>query len=93
VDYSVSTNLPTGGEFPNLHVVHAVRVDLTDPDIRLHTTPRISDYAANAREVGGRTVSDYLKTYDVQAAINANFLVRVITICLPERRWMFTGSR
>src|SRR5262245_58660526 len=46
LDYSVSTNTPSA-EFPNHHVVHALRVDLADPDIRLHTTPRISDYVAN----------------------------------------------
>src|SRR5436190_12647293 len=40
VDHSVSTNIPGGGGFPNHHVVHALRIDLTDPDIRLHSTPR-----------------------------------------------------
>ncbi|MBI2946315.1 MAG: phosphodiester glycosidase family protein [Verrucomicrobia bacterium] len=72
IDYSVSTNLP-GGDFPNRHVVHAFRVDLTDPDIRFFTTPRISSYSAGVREIGALTVSDFLKTYKVQAAINANF--------------------
>src|SRR6266511_2707496 len=73
VDYSVSTNIPSGGDFPNLQVVHSFRVDLTDPDIRLLTTPRISNYAAGDRETGGLTVSDFLKTHHLQAAINANF--------------------
>jgi Phosphodiester glycosidase/Purple acid Phosphatase, N-terminal domain len=73
VDHSVSTNIPSGGDFPNLHVVHALRVDLADPDIRLLTTPRISDYVADVREIGALTVSDFLQTYHVQAAINANF--------------------
>jgi hypothetical protein len=73
VDYSVSTNLPSGGEFPNLAVVHAFRVDLTDPDIRLLTTPRTSNYLAGDRETGGLTVSDFLRTHQLQAAINANF--------------------
>lgn len=73
VDHSVSTNLPSGGEFPNHHVVHAMRVDLTDPDVRLFTTPRIANYTAGSREVGGLTVSDFLKTHRVQAAVNANF--------------------
>jgi hypothetical protein len=73
VDYSVSTNIPAGGEFPNLQVVHAFRVDLTDPDIRLLTTPRISNYIAGDRETGGLTTSDFLRTHHVQAAINANF--------------------
>jgi len=73
VDYSVSTNISAGGDFSNLQVVHAFRVDLTDPDIRLFTTPRISNYVAGDRETGGLTVSDFLKTYHLQAAINANF--------------------
>jgi len=72
VDHSASTNLP-GGDFPNRQVVHAFRVDLTDPDIRFFTTPRISSYSAGVREIGALTMSDFLKTYKVQAAINANF--------------------
>jgi hypothetical protein len=73
VDYSVSTNFPGDGGFPRLQVAHAFRVDLTDPDIRLLTTPRISNYAAGSSEVGGLTTSDFLRTHHLQAAINANF--------------------
>jgi hypothetical protein len=73
VDHSVSTNTP-GGTIPRLQVVHALRVDLTDPDIRLETTPRLaSNYASGIREVVGLTVSDFLKSRGLQAAINANF--------------------
>ena len=35
VDHSVGTNTPGGTDFPSLLVVHALRIDLTDPDIRL----------------------------------------------------------
>src|ERR1051326_5240740 len=73
VDFSVSTNLSAGGDFSNLQVVHAFRVDLSDPDIRLLTTPRISGYSSGSRETGGLTVSDFLRTHHLQAAINANF--------------------
>jgi hypothetical protein len=73
VDYSVSTNIPSGGNLPRLQVVHAFRVDLTDPDIRLLTTPPISNYVAGSSEVGGLTTSDFLTTNHLQAAINANF--------------------
>jgi hypothetical protein len=72
IDFSVSTNTP-GGDFPRLQVVYAFRVDLTDPDIKLFTTPRRSPYVEGSQEVGGLTVSDFVKTYGVQAAINANF--------------------
>ncbi|HTG44603.1 MAG TPA: phosphodiester glycosidase family protein, partial [Verrucomicrobiae bacterium] len=43
------------------------------PDIRLLTTPRRSDYVEGVREVGGYTVSEFLKNNRVQAGINANF--------------------
>src|SRR5262245_55807739 len=72
VDYSVSSNTP-GGNLPNLQVVHAFRVDLTDPDIRLFTSAQSSNYVAGASEVGGLTTSDFLKSNHLQAAINANF--------------------
>jgi len=73
IDYSVSTNVPGSGDFSNLQVAHAFRVDLKDPDIRLFTTPRIDNYVAGDREVGGLTVSDFLRTNGLQIAINANF--------------------
>jgi hypothetical protein len=47
IDHAVGTNDPSiSGNFPRLQVVHCVRVDLTDPDIQLFTTPRASSYAA-----------------------------------------------
>jgi hypothetical protein len=73
IEYSVSTNIPSGAEFPNHHVVHALRIDLSDPDIRLLTTPRLENYVEGSSEVGGLTVSDFLRTHHLQAAINANF--------------------
>lgn len=72
VDHVVGTNKPGGGGYVELQVMHAVRVDLTDPDIRLFTTPRLSNYVANVREVGGLTVSNFLTAYHLQVAINAN---------------------
>ena len=73
VEHSCGTNLPSAGDFPNRQVVNALRVDLTDPDIRLMTTPRLDNYVAGSREIGGLTVSGFLQTYQLQAAINANF--------------------
>jgi hypothetical protein len=59
---------------PNQHVVHALRIDLTDPDIRLRTTPRVpTNYQNNSRETIGLTVSDFLVQNQLQAAVNANF--------------------
>src|SRR4051812_13700427 len=51
VDSSVSENTPSAS-LPNQHVVYAVRVDLTDPDIHFRSTPRVpSNYQNNLREV------------------------------------------
>jgi hypothetical protein len=75
VDFSLSTNIPpSGGEFPSRAVVYALRVDLSDPDVRFMTTPRLANnYVVGDREIGGLTVTEFLRTNRVQAAINANF--------------------
>lgn len=73
IDHAVSTNLPSPGGLPHRCVIHTMRVDLTDPDIRLFSTPRIkNNYVNQSREVAGYTVSDFLRTNRLQVAINAN---------------------
>ena len=74
VDLSVSTNIPpSGGQLVRRQVVSALRIDLTDPDVRFFTTPRISGYIEGTREIAAYTVSDFLRNNRLQAAINANF--------------------
>ena len=73
IDHAVGTNTPGGGGFAELQVMNALRVDLTDPDIHFYTTPRISNYMAGVQETGGLTVSEFLGTNNLQAAINGNF--------------------
>jgi len=72
IDHTVGTNTPAGGGFSTLQVMHALRVDLEDPDIRLFATPRISTYVPDSQETGGLTVGDFLEAYKLQVAINAN---------------------
>ena len=72
VDHAVGTNTPGNGGFSQLQVVHVVRVDLTDPDVQLFTTPRITDYEPDSRETVVHTVSGFLTEYRLQVAINAN---------------------
>ena len=72
VDHSVSTNLPGVSGMPHRLVIHTIRVDLSDPDIQLLSTPPIDNPVQGTREVGGLTVSDFLRTNQVQVAINAN---------------------
>src|SRR5688572_24985975 len=74
VDLSISTNIPPGHtNLSRRQVVSALRIDLSEPDIRLFTTPRISGYEEGDREIAAYTVSDFLKNNQLQAAINANF--------------------
>jgi hypothetical protein len=73
VDYMIGTNSTSSGDFTSLMVAHILRVDLTDPDVRLLPTPPHTNYLANQRETAGRTVSQFVKAYGVQVAVNANF--------------------
>jgi len=47
-------------------------VDLTDPDIRLFTTPRYKNYITNGAETAAMKVGYFLTNYSLQVAINAN---------------------
>lgn len=85
IDHSVSTNLPNQGGLPHRMVIHALRIDLSDPDVRLFPTPRISNYVSGSRETSGQTVSDFLKSNRLQAAINANFFT-------PEEYYLPAGT-
>src|SRR5438045_4088221 len=56
---------------PHLQQVRALRVDLLDPDVRLFTTPRLTNAPAGY-DTAGQNTSLFLKTYGLQVAINAN---------------------
>ena len=73
VEYRVGTNTQSSGDFTSLMVAHLIRVDLSDPDIQLLPTPRITNYVANSRETSGQTVSRFVKTHGLQLGVNANF--------------------
>jgi len=74
IDRAVGTNNPGNGGMPDLMVIYALRVDLTDPDIQLYATPRIAnDYVLDARETAGYTVSNFLTMHGLQVAVNANY--------------------
>ena len=72
VDHATGTNLPSAAR-PWLQVVHALRVDLADPAVRLFTSPQTTPYDPEASETAGNTASGFLSTYGLQASINANF--------------------
>lgn len=73
VEYMVGTNTQSSGDFTSLMVAHLIRVDLTDPDIALLPTPRITNYLANSRETSGQTVSRFVKKHGLQLGVNASF--------------------
>jgi hypothetical protein len=72
VDYAAGTNTPGGGGFAELQVAYFLRVDLTDPEIRLFASPRRTNWVANGTETYGYTMTNFLKNYGLQVAINAN---------------------
>jgi hypothetical protein len=57
----------------SLQVVNCVRVDLSDPDVQLFTTPRASGWVANSRETLSLSISNFIRQYKVQIASDANF--------------------
>jgi exopolysaccharide biosynthesis protein len=73
IDHLAATNSTSSGDFQNLMVANALRIDLTDPDIRLLTTRSNANYLANLRETAAMTVSRFVQTEHVQAAVNGNF--------------------
>ncbi len=81
VERAAGTNSP-GTIFTNngviytnttLQVANCVRVDLLDPDVRLFTAPRTTNYALEASETYSISVSNFVKRYGVQVASVANF--------------------
>ena len=72
IDQIVGTNTPGAGAMRDLQVMSAVRIDLTDPDIRLLATPPYPDFVADYHETAALTVSNFVTAYGLQVAINAN---------------------
>ena len=51
--------------------VHALRIDLQDPDIRLVVTPPASNYVANSRETLLQTPREFMVEHRVSVVVNA----------------------
>jgi len=77
VDLASGTNTPgLPGNFANQQVVRCVRVNLTDPNVQLFTTPQATpagSWAVNSRETLTLSVPDFLTKYKVQIAVDSNF--------------------
>ena len=75
IDHAVGTNNPSlPGNFPDeRQVVHCIRVDLTDPDVRLFTTPKASSYQTDYRETLSLSIPHFLKQNGLQIAVDCNF--------------------
>ncbi len=72
IDHSVGTNTPDAA-LPRLQVTHCLRIDLTDPDVQLFTTPRATNYSANFSETLSESIGTFIEKYRVQVAVDANF--------------------
>ncbi|MEI6342255.1 MAG: phosphodiester glycosidase family protein [Verrucomicrobiota bacterium] len=73
IDLARGTNTVSSGDFNNRMVMHVLRIDLADPDVRLLPSPRITSYVAGLRETAGMTVSRFVESQGVQVAVNSNF--------------------
>ena len=72
IDHSIGTNTPDAA-LPRLQVTHCLRIDLTDPDVQLFTTPRATNYSANISETSSESIGTFIEKYRVQVAVDANF--------------------
>jgi len=74
VDLAVGTNDPAiSGNFPERQAVRCVRMDLTDPDVKLFTTPQAPSSVPESRETLTQTVPSFLQQNHLQIACDANF--------------------
>ncbi len=74
IEHAVGTNQPgVAGNFPRLQVAHCIRVDLTDPDVRLFTTPAAASYDVESRETLTQAVPGFLRQHRLQVACDANY--------------------
>src|SRR5438552_1559301 len=81
IDHAVGTNCPpttvnnNGLTFVDstLQVANCVRIDLTDPDVQLFTTPRASNYVAEFGETLSLGIGSFIRNYHVQVASDAKF--------------------
>ena len=75
IQFATGTNDPSiPGDFnTTLQAVRCVRVDLTDPDIRLFPTPKASNPVPESRETLTLSVPDFLQQNGLQIACDANF--------------------
>lgn len=69
-----------GAQLVTNQVVHVLRLDLTDPDLKLVTDAPCTN-CPPGKETRGDTTSGFLEAYDVQGAINGNFSVE----CCSEK--------
>ncbi|HAM73974.1 MAG TPA: hypothetical protein DCM86_20305 [Verrucomicrobiales bacterium] len=72
VEHAVAHMTPGNGDANN-QAVNVLRIDLTDPDIELQTTPPRTNYVAGSAETSAQTVSSFLAENKAQVAVNANF--------------------
>lgn len=72
-DSSISGNFTNSQYTHYMQVVRCVRVDLTDPQVKLFTTPRATNYVAETRETLNLSVPHFLMTNHLQVAADAGF--------------------
>ena len=72
VSRAVGTNYPNASNTTN-QAVNCVKVDLTDPDVQILTTPPAPGYVTNSNETISLSVSNFLRNNLLKVAVDANF--------------------
>jgi hypothetical protein len=72
IEHAAGTNSPDA-DIPVLQVSHCMKIDLSDPDVQLFTTPRHTNYVAGTVETSTLIVSNFLKRHHLAVASDANF--------------------
>ena len=68
IDYATGTN---PASLAGIQAVYAVRVDLTDPDVRLFTSPALTNsYLMGSRETPAMNPREMLEIYGLKVAVN-----------------------
>ncbi|MDB6034408.1 MAG: hypothetical protein JWM16_4746, partial [Verrucomicrobiales bacterium] len=73
IEHAVGTNTPDPATINHLQVANCLKIDLGDPDVRLFTTPRTTNYLVNSRETPSTSITTFIRRYGVQVATDANF--------------------
>ena len=83
IEHSTGTNTPDPAAINHLEVANCLKIDLSDPDVQLFATPKMTNYLVNSRETPSTSITTFIRRYGVQVATGANFYSAITGGCRP----------